>query len=164
MVLPHLLRKNQNMTLRVLICIPGASCACTTAAQAQEAIHVFLEREDRIAWTTPSGVRIVSTRMQVHILCSVNFYFVLIIQFFDQVSGGKSMCFKLETSDNSHQYLVAIRSARTLTHPRVLHTHCPASFEARVRSEYTLNLLLPINHCPYLSQPTRSLHEGAACD
>ena len=88
--------------------------------------NFFLEREDRIVPTTPSGVRIVSTRMQVHILCSVNFYFVLIIQFFDQVSGGKSMCFKLETSDNSHQYLVAIRSARTLTHPRVLHTHCPA--------------------------------------
>ena len=36
--------------------------------------------------------------------------FMLIIQFFDQVSGGKSMCFKLQTSDNSHQNLVAIRT------------------------------------------------------
>ena len=134
--------------------------------------------------------------------------FVLIIQFFDQVSGGKPMCFKLQTSDSSHQYLVVKTVAlnpqhmrtpkaslsfspgvahisrllehdlpfcsfesqarrrphlRAHTHaPRILNTHCPASFEARVRSEYTFNLLPPINLCPYLSQPTRSQHAGAA--
>ena len=45
-------------------------CAGTTAAQAYEAIHFFLEQEDRIVRTTPSGIRIVSTRIRkVHILC-----------------------------------------------------------------------------------------------